>query len=129
MAGRAGALAEGEREAPAGNSPHHPAAARLSAVATAAAAGADPKAPAASVERRNPRRAYANRASLPALPFLKLSEITVWLSALAGQSVTVKLHGERIGEDIFYRHLPAVQPAPIRRMARTEVLLPSCHVA
>ena len=53
------------REAPAGNSPHHPAAARLSAVATAAAAEADPGQLAAPAERRNPAARSANRAILP----------------------------------------------------------------
>jgi hypothetical protein len=49
--------AEGGRDAPRGNPPHHAAAARLSAVATAAAAEARPRQLAVLSERRNPPRA------------------------------------------------------------------------
>jgi hypothetical protein len=74
---RPGQTAESGRNAPTGNPPHHPAAARLCAAAHGGGhRGTNPETLVALAKRRN-RRACANRAILPARPLLKPSKIVV----------------------------------------------------
>jgi len=75
--GESAHIAEGGRDAPAGNPPHHAAAALLSAKAhVGGRRGTDPGQLTASAGRRT-RRACANRTILPARQLLKPSKITV----------------------------------------------------
>ena len=128
VAGGAGASAGGGRDAPRGNSPHHPAAARLSAVATAAAARcADPRALAASAERRKRRRAYANRAILPARPFLKQSKIIVKAVWVQDNPATVQLQSTCTREDGLVRDLGSVRSGAYRNDGYRWMLMPWLH--